>query len=247
MPSIVAILGLLLAWAICPPVGAQNLSPAETSGRSGEARASVAPSPTTAASPGMPGLIRLPPPGHASDNPPPTASAHGSHSERTGGMPSLITVSGSLIFVLGLFLVVAWVMRRATPGLGMLLPKEVVEVLGRTPLAGRHQLHLLRCGQKLLLVSASPAGVETLTEITEPLEVDRLSGLCRQARPDSTTAMFRQVFQQFAHVPQAAVRVAAGTGRAGARHVAIPDDDEVELANAGIPGARETVEEGYHA
>jgi len=146
-----------------------------------------------------------------------------------------------------LFLVVAWVMRRATPGLGMLLPKEVVEVLGRTPLAGRHQLHLLRCGQKLLLVSASPAGVETLTEITEPLEVDRLSGLCRQARPDSTTAMFRQVFQQFAHVPQAAVRVAAGTGRAGARHVAIPDDDEVELANAGIPGARETVEEGYHA
>ena len=41
-------------------------------------------------------------------------------------------------------------------------------------------------------------GVETLTEITEPEEVDRLAGICRQAHPDSTTAAFRQVFQQFA-------------------------------------------------
>jgi flagellar biogenesis protein FliO len=158
-------------------------------------------------------------------------------------MPSLVTMTGSLIFVLGLFLVVAWTMRRATPGLGMLLPKEVVEVLGRAPLAGRQQLHLLRCGRKLLLVSAGSAGVETLTEITEPLEVDRLAGLCHQARPDSTTAMFRQVFQQFAHVPRAVARPGVA-----ARHAAVPQhDDEVELANAGIPGSRESLEEGYDA
>jgi hypothetical protein len=59
-------------------------------------------------------------------------------------------------------------------------------------------VYLLRCGQKLLLVSLTPAGAETLTEVTDPQEVDRLAGLCRQAHPQSATAAFRQVFQQFA-------------------------------------------------
>ena len=108
-----------------------------------------------------------------------------------------MTVASSLAVVLGLFLVVAWVMRKATPAGSALLPGEVVEVLGRTAMANRQQLQLLRCGSKLLLVSVTQAGVETLTEITEPEEVDRLAGLCRQAHPDSTSAAFRQVFHQF--------------------------------------------------
>jgi hypothetical protein len=57
-------------------------------------------------------------------------------------------------------------------------------------------MHLLRCGNKLLLVSVTPAGAETLTEVTDPLEVDRLAGLCRQAHAQSATVAFRQVFQQ---------------------------------------------------
>jgi len=119
---------------------------------------------------------------------------HGESSLPPGGKPaaglgSLVTVGGSLAVVLGLFLMVAWLL---TP-----LPSEVVEVLGRAPLAGRQQLHLLRCGRKLLLVSVTPAGAETLTEISEPEEVDRLAGLCQQARPGSATQAFRQVFEQF--------------------------------------------------
>ena len=116
---------------------------------------------------------------------------------RSGGLPSLITVAGSLGVVLGLFLLVAWVMRRAVPGGSVLLPSEVVEVLGRAGLAAKGQVHLLRCGNKLLLVSMTPSGVETLTEITDPDEVNRLAGLCRQAQPGSATAAFRQVLQQF--------------------------------------------------
>ena len=115
-----------------------------------------------------------------------------------GGLPAAVTVAGSLAVVLGLFLLVAWAMRRAAPRGSALLPSEVFEVLGRAPLAGRQQAHLLRCGRKLLLVSVTPAGVETLTEVTEPLEVDRLAGLCRQAQPHSATAAFRQIFQQWA-------------------------------------------------
>jgi len=70
-------------------------------------------------------------------------------------------------------------------------------VLGRAPLAARQQVHLLRCGRKLLLVSVTPAGAETLTEITEPEEVDRLAGLCRAAQPGSSTATFRRLLDQF--------------------------------------------------
>ncbi len=114
-----------------------------------------------------------------------------------GTLGSMVTVGASLAVVLGLLLAVAWLLRRAAPKSLAPLPQEVVEVLGRAPLAGRQQLHLLRCGSKLLLVSVTPAGAETLTEITDPAEVDRLAGLCQQARPGSTTEAFRQVFEQF--------------------------------------------------
>jgi len=83
-------------------------------------------------------------------------------------------------------------------GAAAALPAEVVEPLGRTAVGARLQLQLLRCGNKLLLVSVTPAGVETLTEITDPDEVNHLAGLCRQARPGSASATFRQLFQQFA-------------------------------------------------
>ncbi len=111
-------------------------------------------------------------------------------------LPSLAPMASGLAIVLGLFLAAAWVFRRAAPKAATLLPGEVVEILGRAPLAGRQQMHLLRCGNKLLLVSVTPAGAETLTEVTDPSEVDRLAGLCRQAHAQSATVAFRQVFQQ---------------------------------------------------
>ncbi len=119
-------------------------------------------------------------------------------SKMPGGLPSMVTVFGGLGVVLGIFLLIAWLIRRAAPQGLTRLPSEAFEVLGRAPLAGRQNVHLLRCGNKLLLVSVTPAGTETLTEITGPQEVDRLAGLCRQAGPQSSTAAFRQIFQQLA-------------------------------------------------
>jgi flagellar biogenesis protein FliO len=154
------------------------------------------------------------------------------HGKSPGGLPALVTVAGSLAVVLGLFLAGAWAMRRAAPRGSILLPSEVFEVLGRAPLAGRQQVHLLRCGRKLLLVCVTPAGTETLTEVTEPGEVDRLAGACRQAHPHGATAAFRQVFQQWAprspHPPShderefAEVGAGQGTRQNGLRR---EDDD----------------------
>jgi flagellar biogenesis protein FliO len=139
------------------------------------------------------------------------------------GLSSVVTVVGSLALVLGIFFLVAWGMRRAAPAGGGVLPNEVFEVLGRAPLENRQQVHLLRCGNKLILVSVTAAGAETLTEITDSAEVDRLAGLCRQAHPNSATAAFRQVFGQFA----------SGYSRAGLFKAS--DRDDRRLAGTAVP------------
>jgi hypothetical protein len=83
------------------------------------------------------------------------------------------------------------------PGSIGLLPREALEVLGRAPLAGRQQVHLVRLGSKLVLISVTPAGAEALSEVTEPDEVQRLVGLCRQGQSASATSMFRQALERF--------------------------------------------------
>lgn len=108
------------------------------------------------------------------------------------------TVVGSLAIVLGLFMALVWVSRRFAPAGSAALPKEVVELLGRSPLTARQSMQLVRVGNRLLLVAVAAGGVETLTEITDPLEVERLSALCRRGRTDSATASFNQVLGQLA-------------------------------------------------
>lgn len=145
--------------------------------------------------------VALSPP--AADKSIPLSPPGGTKPDREGdvspsGMPSMVTTVASLGIVLGLFLVLAWFMRRMSPAAAAVLPKEAVEVLGQSTLGGKQHVQLLRCGNKLLLVSVSAAGMETLTEVTDPIEVDRLAGLCMRARPSSATAAFRQVFHQAA-------------------------------------------------
>ena len=118
-----------------------------------------------------------------------------------GSGSSIATILGSLGIVLGLFLLAVWMLRRAMPKTSHTLPAGIVEVLGRAPLTNRQHVHLVRCGNKLLLICISPSGIATLTEIIDPMEVDRLAGLCQQGRSNSTTAAFRQVFSDLAAQP----------------------------------------------
>lgn len=150
----------------------------------------------------------------------------GARDDRTAsGLPPLATAAGSLAIVLALFFVTAWVLRRGAPQATLSLPRDVVEVLGRAPLPGKQQVHLLRCGQKLLLVWAGAGGVETLTEITDPAEVDRLAGICRAAHPHSATAAFRHVFQQLAREPGAELLAGGAPKRSFLTGRRTEDDD----------------------
>jgi flagellar biogenesis protein FliO len=116
------------------------------------------------------------------------------------GLPldSMYTTGAALAVVLGLFLLCAGLVRRGAKRANSLLPEEVVSVLGRVPLAARQFAELVRVGNKLVLVSVTPAGAEPLTEITDPAEIDRLVGLCRQRSKGSSTEEFDQVFRRLA-------------------------------------------------
>jgi flagellar biogenesis protein FliO len=109
---------------------------------------------------------------------------------------AVTTVAASLGIVLGLFVVLVWLSRRFAPAGTAALPKEAVELLGRTSLGGTHQMQLVRIGAKLLLVALSPQGARTLTEINSAAEVERLSDICRRQKPDSATASFRSLVGQ---------------------------------------------------
>lgn len=127
----------------------------------------------------------------------PKGSDDGTNSTRSPGS-GLGTMFASLCLVLGLFFLAIWMLKKAAPKGARMLPADVVEVLGRVPLGSKQNAHLLRVGNKMVLVSVSAGGAETLTEITDPMEVDRLAGICQQQQPHSSTNAFKQIFQQFA-------------------------------------------------
>lgn len=117
--------------------------------------------------------------------------------ERFAGLTGkpLTTVLGGLSIALGAFFLLAWAFKKGMPKGSGRLPTDVIEVLGKSTLSPKQTVHLVRLGNKLLLISFAPAGAETLAEITDPEEVTRLTALCNTNGQGSTEA-FRQAFEQ---------------------------------------------------
>ncbi len=102
----------------------------------------------------------------------------------------------SLAVVLSFFLLVAWLVTKSQPNSFLKLPGDVVQVLGRTPMAPRQQMYVVRFGSKLLLISHQPGQTQTLGEITDAEEVQRLAGKCEANHPGSISNSFRDVLKQ---------------------------------------------------
>ncbi len=115
---------------------------------------------------------------------------------RTSPEQSLRTIGGSLAVVIALVLGMALLFRQTQPKGAAALPLEVIEVLGRSTLTKGQNLQLVRIGGKLVLLCVTAHGSETLTEINDADEVERLSTLCRQSGPKSVSAAFRDVLAQ---------------------------------------------------
>jgi flagellar biogenesis protein FliO len=109
---------------------------------------------------------------------------------------SMYSTVTALLFVLGLFFLCMWTLRRGGKKKISALPTSVVSVLGRVTLAPKQLAELLRVGNKLVLVALTPDGAKPITEVTDPAEVDRLMGLCQQQDPHSTSRAFEQMFRE---------------------------------------------------
>lgn len=103
----------------------------------------------------------------------------------------------SLGLVLGLFLVVAWMMKKSQPRSHTALPAAVVEVLGRVQVSPKQQLQLIRMGPKLLLVSSTGQQMHTLGEISDPHQVEQLVSMCQSDRSGGISQSFRQIMGQY--------------------------------------------------
>ncbi len=114
---------------------------------------------------------------------------------RTSGATAL----AALAFVVGLFMLLAWALKRGMPVSAQVLPAEAVRVLGRVPLGSRQFGHLLHIGNKVVLVSVSQAGVEKLAEVDDPQEVLRLVALCGKSSKHGSQKEFEEIFGQFAN------------------------------------------------
>lgn len=124
-------------------------------------------------------------------------TAETSQPARRSTFQVLVSLGSSLVFVLGIFFGLAWLYKKSMLASGgSSLPSTVVQVLGKTTLAPRQQLVLLRFGSKLVLVSNIQGETRTVSEIVDPLEVDQLTGLCESNRPGSMSHSFREILSQ---------------------------------------------------
>ena len=119
----------------------------------------------------------------------------------SGGVGPVVSMFVSLFLVLTTFLILALLFKKVSPKGSRPLPKELFENLGRAPLTQKFQLHLLRLGNRLILVSVTLDGVQPITEITDPDEVLQLLGLCRQWEPNSSTQNFKRMLNTLAAEP----------------------------------------------
>lgn len=115
---------------------------------------------------------------------------------------SLTTAGAGLAVVVGLFFVCMWLLRRGGGGKPSgTLPNDAFAVLGRAPLTPQSFAQLLRVGNKLVLVAVSADGIHPLTEVIDPLEVDRLTAVCSSGKSHGPAAEFQQVLAQLAREP----------------------------------------------
>lgn len=110
---------------------------------------------------------------------------------------------GALAVVLGVFMVLLWVTKKIQGPSKAMMSKQTLELLGQKQINKIHSLHLIRLGQRILLVSASDSGVTCLSEINDPMEVAELLETNSPASKSSELpqSSFKRIFAQYEQNP----------------------------------------------
>jgi flagellar biogenesis protein FliO len=97
--------------------------------------------------------------------------------------------------VIALVLLATRLLKKYAPAGPKTLPLEALQILGRRNIDPRNMVYLLQCGERVLVVGASPQGLVTLAEITDPAEVAHLTETCRQKEAAGGEQGFGQFLQ----------------------------------------------------
>ena len=109
-----------------------------------------------------------------------------------------------LAVVVAIVLGTRW-LKKHSPTAARGLPSEAFDILGRRAVDQRTSVVIARCGSRLLVLSLSPHGMQTLAEITDPVEIECLAGLCRTSQRDQSLAdTFRAMLNKPAPTKNAA-------------------------------------------
>ncbi|MFA5865097.1 MAG: flagellar biosynthetic protein FliO [Phycisphaerae bacterium] len=112
--------------------------------------------------------------------------------------PNLFSpVTAALIFVLIIIFIVAWIIKKTYPGGNMLFGTlPILQVLGRTHLAPKQTLALIKLDSRLILLGITDHQINPILTIDQPEEVSRLTTLIEQNRPAGITGSFRSLFSR---------------------------------------------------
>mgnify|MGYP001626201701 CR=1 FL=1 len=115
-----------------------------------------------------------------------SVAAHGATTEAVFSWWSGLQLVGALIFVLAIFLVLVWVLKRFQPGVTG-SSSAILRVVATLPLGTRERLLLVDLQGQQLLLGISPAGISLLHVLEQPLTPPQrnlptdFSGWLRQA------------------------------------------------------------------
>lgn len=128
-----------------------------------------------------------------------SASPRKSGERETTGYAAVRTF-GALAFVVALILVGAKLWKKHAPASTRRLSTEAIDILGRKSIEQGLSIYLIRCGNRILVVGSSADGLQTLTEVTDPAEVDYMAGLCHHSSDENRQAspFFSMFNRQFA-------------------------------------------------
>jgi flagellar biogenesis protein FliO len=98
------------------------------------------------------------------------------------------TTLSSLGLVIALILVIAKVWKKHGPLVVETVPADALELLGKRHIDQRQTVYLMRLGSRILVLGSSAAGLQPLAEVTDPVEVDYLAGLCRRKESGQSAA-----------------------------------------------------------
>lgn len=161
LPALACVFVLSIGWGVAP-VAAQNgptaVQPAETAGRK------ITPPSRPLRTGGKPGDSR-----------------NGS----TGSFWKTIAMLGVIVAII---LIGAKLLKKHVPKLTGGIPHDAMEMLGKRDIDRGQRIYLVRLGSRILVIGSSQGGLQTLTEVTDSVEIDYLAGLCRSTGQNNSVS-----------------------------------------------------------